>query len=62
MPVDLRKISIFMPCLLCNGLPTPAGVLPDDRADTLYHSYDGGEVEITGPSLLVLKSVRKDFP
>jgi hypothetical protein len=32
-----------------------AAVLPDDRADALYHSYDGGGVEITGPSLLVLK-------
>ena len=32
-----------------------AGVLPDDRVDALYHSYDGGGVEITGPSLLVLK-------
>ncbi len=32
-----------------------AAVLPDDRADALYHSYDGGGVEISGPSLLVLK-------
>jgi len=32
-----------------------AAVLPDDRADALYHSYEGGGVEITGPSLLVLK-------
>jgi len=32
-----------------------AGVLPEDRADALYHSYDGGGVEITGPSVLVLK-------
>ncbi len=34
-----------------------AGVLPDDRADALYHSYNGGGVEITGPSVLVLKKV-----
>ncbi|MGB5539111.1 MAG: DUF3570 domain-containing protein [Gammaproteobacteria bacterium] len=32
-----------------------AAVLPEDRADALYHSYDGGDVEISGPSLLVLK-------
>jgi len=32
-----------------------AGVLPDDRADVLFHSYDGGGIEITGPSLMVLK-------
>jgi len=34
-----------------------AGVLPDDRADILYHSYDGGGVDITGPSVLVLKKI-----
>lgn len=32
-----------------------AAVLPEDRADTLYHSYDGGGVEISGPSILVRK-------
>jgi hypothetical protein len=34
-----------------------AGVLPDDRADVLYHSYDGGDVEVTGPSVLLLKKI-----
>ncbi len=34
-----------------------AGVLPDDRADVLYHLYDGGGVEIDGPSILVRKKV-----
>lgn len=33
-----------------------AAVLPEDRADALYHSYDGGDVEVTGPSILVRKS------
>ena len=41
--------------LLYCSLTARAGVLPDDRADALYHSYDGGGVEITGPSLMVLK-------
>jgi hypothetical protein len=36
-----------------------AGVLPEDRADALYHSYDGGGVEITGPSILVRKGDNK---
>ena len=36
-----------------------AGVLPDDRADVLYHLYDGGGVEIDGPSVLVRKKVGK---
>ncbi|MCK5481981.1 MAG: hypothetical protein KAJ06_12565, partial [Gammaproteobacteria bacterium] len=43
--------------LLCGCLPSRAGVLPDDRADALYHSYDGGGVEITGPSVLILKKI-----
>ncbi len=47
--------------LFCSVLPTVAGVLPDDRADALYHSYDGGGVEITGPSVLVLKNVGQDL-
>lgn len=37
----------------------PAGVLPDDRSDILYHQYVGGGVEIDGPSILVRKSVGK---
>lgn len=36
-----------------------AAVLPEDRADVLYHSYDGGGVTIDGPSVLVRKSVGK---
>jgi hypothetical protein len=41
--------------LLLFAMPVRAAVLPDDRADALYHSYEGGGVEISGPSLLVLK-------
>ena len=38
-----------------------AGVLPEDRADALYHSYDGGGVEVDGPSILVRKGDGKRF-
>lgn len=34
-----------------------AAVLPEDRADALYHVYDGGGVEVTGPSIIVRKKV-----
>jgi hypothetical protein len=34
-----------------------AAVLPEDRLDAMYHSYEGGGVKVTGPALLV----RKDF-
>lgn len=36
-----------------------AGVLPEDRADVLYHLYDGGGMEIDGSSILVRKQVGK---
>lgn len=38
-----------------------AAVLPDDRADVLYHSYDGGGVQIDGPSLLVRKKFAEKY-
>ncbi len=41
--------------------PALAGVLPDDRADLLYHRYEGGGVLIDGPSLLVRKKVGKNL-
>lgn len=37
--------------------PVAAAVLPEERADALYHSYDGGGVEISGPSLSLVKRV-----
>lgn len=39
------------------ALPLLAAVLPDDRADALYHAYDGGGVKVTGPSLQILKRI-----
>ena len=33
-----------------------ASVLPEDRADVLYHRYEGGGMTIDGPSVLVRKS------
>jgi hypothetical protein len=42
-------------CLI--GTPASADVLPDDRADVLYHNYDGGGITIQGPSVLVRKKV-----
>lgn len=36
-----------------------AGVLPEDRSDILYHLYDGGGVQIDGPSILVRKQLGK---
>ncbi len=43
---------------LSAALASHATVLPPDRADALYHSFDGGGVEITGPSLLFRKNIK----
>ena len=40
---------------------TVAQVLPEDRADALYHSFDGGGVTITGPSILLRKKLTSNF-
>jgi Protein of unknown function (DUF3570) len=41
--------------------PAQAAVLPDDRADVLYHRYDGGGVTVDGPSLLVRKKIGENY-
>jgi hypothetical protein len=38
-----------------------AGVLPDDRADALFHRYEGGGVTIQGPSILVRKKMAEKY-
>ena len=38
-----------------------AAVLPEDRADAMYHSYEGGGIKIDGPSVLVRKSFLDKF-
>jgi hypothetical protein len=56
----LHRIRLLLPVLLIAvAQPAPGGVLPDDRADILYHRYEGGGVLIDGPSLLVRKKVGK---
>lgn len=38
-----------------------AAILPEDRLDVLYHSYVGGGANISGPSILVRKSIGNSF-
>ena len=38
-----------------------AGVLDDDRADLMYHRYDGGGIVIDGPSVLVRKKFDEKY-
>lgn len=44
-------------CALLGTSIAQAAVLPEDRADALYHMYDGGGVKITGPALLLRKGI-----
>jgi hypothetical protein len=46
---------------LAVALPASGAVLPDDRADILYHRYEGGGVTIDGPSLLVRKKFAEKY-
>jgi hypothetical protein len=46
---------------LVAAAPAGAAVLPDDRADALYHRYDGGGVTVDGPSLLVRKKFAEQY-
>ncbi len=54
----LRRGLCFLMLLIFGGV-AHASVLPEDRADMLYHLYTGGGVDIDGPSVLVRKQVGK---
>lgn len=46
---------------LCASLVSPVvlgAVLPEDRADVMYHGYDGGGLTVDGPSVLVRKGYK----
>ncbi len=57
--MQLIRAAVIALALL--PLPAAAAVLPDDRADLLYHYYDGGGVTIDGPSLLVRKKFAEKY-
>lgn len=54
----IRAIAVL---LLLLPLESVAAVLADDRADLMYHYYDGGGVQIDGPSLLVRKKFAEKY-
>jgi hypothetical protein len=57
----IRGIGVLVTGLLFVSGAALAGVLPEDRSDVMYHLYDGGGVEIDGPSVLVRKQVGKNM-
>jgi hypothetical protein len=52
---DIGRLLILLLSLLC--LQANAAVLPQDRSDVLYHSYQGDGVSIDGPSILLRKKI-----
>lgn len=60
-PGHSRKTRSLLWILAIVSGAASAGVLPEDRADVLYHSYDGGGVTIQGPSFLVRKEFAGKF-
>lgn len=53
--VVTKRLLILLLCLFTAS--AQAAVLPDERVDVLYHGYDGGGVQVDGPSILVRKNV-----
>ena len=55
----IYRLAVTIILTLGGLLPLLAAVLPEDRADALYHSYKGGGIEVNGPSILIRKMVGK---
>ena len=62
-PAPARAGRLFSPftrtllALLVITVPALGGVLPEDRADVLWHDYNGGDITVSGPEVLVRKKV-----
>ncbi len=52
----LARLAGFV--LSAVALTAHGAILPEDRADVMYHGYDGGGLEVTGPSVLVRKGYK----
>lgn len=53
-----HRLLIVLIALYCASASTLyAAVLPEDRADAMYHRYEGGGVTVDGPSVLVRKNI-----
>lgn len=53
-------LCITLLCLLTSA-PSHSAILAEERADALYHSYEGGGVTVDGPSYLIRKNVADTF-
>ncbi len=53
--VVVAVIKLLISLLLICGAAAQAAILPQDRADLMYHSYQGGGVSIDGPAVMLRK-------
>ncbi len=55
--INNKRFSKLIAGAITLGITFPlmAAILPEDRLDALVHSYDGGGMDINGPSLLIRK-------
>jgi len=62
IPVVARSfLALTAAAAMTLPLVCSAGVLPDDRADVLFHRYEGGGITIQGPSVLVRKKMAEKY-
>lgn len=53
--INTRNTLLIL--LLMASASLSAAILPEDRTDLLYHAYDGGGIEVKGPSVLIRKQL-----
>lgn len=53
LPGPLARALLALAVIAAPALST---VLPDERADVMYHYYDGGDIKVDGPEVLVRKN------
>jgi hypothetical protein len=51
------KGLLLLSAMLLTTIEVNGAVLPQDRADAMYHSYQGGGMSIDGPSILLRKKI-----
>jgi Protein of unknown function (DUF3570) len=59
--VKPRRGRPLLLALLLLAAVARSGVLPEDRADVMYHRYEGGGLTVQGPSVLVRKKFGESF-
>lgn len=54
---NLKPCLALLLCFIVQQNSVHSAVLPQERADAMYHSYQGGGMSIDGPSILLRKQI-----